>query len=340
MTSQEKATLVLKTSDLTFGQSNSVGSANATGTQCTWNNIDLRVLLGNLYEKYTRFNLSLNTFTTGPCGTLTDAETGTYLSLSGLPFVNNTYAVKTNSLSREAFIGSVLWKPQSTIAATTSSTSTSFIGSITLLVLTVSTLNGPTITTIGGTGGASSTSLVVAAGTATIPIGSTISGNGITAGTIITAIVSATNYTMSSAQIIAGGTYITATLPNPVCLPIGATITGNGITAGTTISAQTGPYTYTINNSQTVGTMPMLSTVTNTVTAASTANFCNDIKYYENSRITFTKNQDVCNLTLSIRRTSNDALPTSTYPNMILVFDIYGCDEYRVDDITRARILK
>ena len=182
--------------------------------------------------------------------------------------------------------------------------------------------------------------MLVAAGTATIPIGSTISGTGITPGTTITAIVSATSYTMSSAQIIAGGTYITATLPNPICLPIGAIITGHGITAGTTITAQTGPYTYTINNSQTVAIMPMLSTQIITNTAASTTNFCNDIKYYENSRITFTKNQDVCNLTLSIRRTSNDALPTSTLPNMILVFDIYGCDEYRVDDITNSRILK
>ena len=86
--------------------------------------------------------------------------------------------------------------------------------------------------------------------------------------------------------------------------------------------------------------MPILYTVTKTVTTAYTTNVCNDVKDYENSRITFTKNQDVCNLTLSIRRTSNDALPTSTYPNMILVFDIYGCDEYRVDDITQARILK
>ena len=111
MTSQEKALLVLKTSDLTFGQSNSVGIANATGTQCTWNNINLRVLLGNLYEKYTRFNLSLNTFTTGPLvGVVPDADTGTYITLTGLPFVNNTYGVKTNSLSSEAFIGSVLWK--------------------------------------------------------------------------------------------------------------------------------------------------------------------------------------------------------------------------------------
>ena len=341
MTSQEKALLVLKTSDLVFDQTNSVGSANATGTKCTWNNINLRVLLGNLYSKYDRFNLCLNTFTTGPLvGVVPDADTGTYITLSGLPFVNNTYGVKTNSLNNEAILGSVLWKPQSTVAAVTTPISTQFIGSITLLVLTVSTLNGPNITTTGGTGGLSSATLVIATGVANIPIGSTITGTGITAGTTIIAQVSATNYTMSSAQTIAGGTYITATLPNPVCLPIGAVIKGNGIAAGTAITAQTGPYTYTINNSQTVGTMPMLSTLTTTITAASTTTYCNDIKYYENSRVTFTKNQDVCNLTLNIKKVSNDALPTTTYPNMILIFDIYGCDEYRVDDVTNSRILK
>ena len=56
MTSQEKALLVLKTSDLTYNTSNSIGTANATGTKCTWNNINLRVLLGNLYDTYDRFN--------------------------------------------------------------------------------------------------------------------------------------------------------------------------------------------------------------------------------------------------------------------------------------------
>ena len=105
------------------------------------------------------------------------------------------------------------------------------------------------------------------------------------------------------------------------------------------ITAQTAPYAYTINNAHVISTMPMTSTVS-TTTAASTTTYCTDIKYYKNSRITFTKNQDVCNLTLNIKKTSNDALPTTTYPNMILIFDIYGCDEYRDDDVTNSRILK
>ena len=339
MTSQEKALLVLKTSDLTFGQSSSVGSANATGTQCTWNNINLRVLLGNLYAKYDRFNLCLNTFTTGPCGTLTDSETGTYITLSGLPFVNNTYAVKTNSLSSEAFIGSVLWKPQSTVAATTTSTSTSFVGSIAATTLTVNSFGYSGMLSITGNTTGNSATLTITNTLTALPVGSVITGQGLVGYTTITAQTAANTYTISSFQTITAGTLITVAIPNPVCLPIGATITGNGITAGTTISAQTGPYTYTINNAHAISTMPMTSTVS-TTTAASTTTYCSDVKYYENSRITFTKNQDVCNLTLNIRKTSNDALQASTFPNMILVFDIYGCDEYRLDDITNARILK
>jgi hypothetical protein len=332
MTSQEKALLVLKTSDLTFNQTNSVGIANATGTQCTWNNINLRVLLGNLYDKYNRFNLSLNTFTTGPLiGVVSDADTGTYITLSGLPFVNNTYSVKNASLNTEAILGSVLWKPQSS-----SSTTTSFIGSIGLTALVVSpNSNGQVYSFTGSTSGASTTLTIT--GSVAIPTGSYLVGYGIVGFVTITGRTSSTIYTMSTAQTITAGTPITAIFPNNVYLSIGTVITGNGITAGTTITAQTGPYDYTVNNSQNIGLTPMIGTTT-TTSAATT--YCNDIKYYENSKITFTKNQDICNLTLNIRKTSNDALPTSTLPNMILIFDIYGCDEYRVDDITQARILK
>ena len=340
MTSQEKALLVLKTSDLTFDQTNSVGSANATGTKCTWNNINLRVLLGNLYSKYDRFNLCLNTFTTGPLvGVVPDADTGTYITLSGLPFVSNTYGVKTNSLNNEVILGSVLWKPQTAIAATTSSTSTSFIGSIAANTLTVNSFGYSGMFSVtGGTTGSSVTLTITNTLTA-IPVGSVITGQGIVGYTTITAQTAANTYTMSTAQTITAGTLITVNIPNPICLPIGATITGNGIQAGTTISAQTAPYAYTLNNAHVISTMPMTSTVSTTI-AASTTTYCNDIKYYENSRVTFTKNQDVCNLTLNIKKVSNDALPTTTYPNMILIFDIYGCDEYRVDDVTNSRILK
>ena len=191
------------------------------------------------------------------------------------------------------------------------------------------------------TGGTTGSSVTLAlSGTLTpIPVGSVITGQGIVGYTTITAQTAAASFTMSTAQTITAGTVITVNIPNPVCLPIGATITGNGIQAGTTISAQTGPYAYTLNNAHVISTMPMTSTVSTTI-AASTTTYCNDIKYYENSRVTFTKNQDVCNLTLNIKKVSNDALPTTTYPNMILIFDIYGCDEYRVDDVTNSRILK
>lgn len=332
MTSQEKALLVLKTSDLTYNTSNSIGTANATGTQCTWNNINLRVLLGNLYDTYDRFNLTLNTFTTGPLnGVIADADTGTYITLSGLPIVNNTYAVRTNSISNEAFIGSVSWKPQSTI-----STSLPFLGSITATTLNViQNNNGSYISFVGSTTGSSTTLTIPTV--ISIPLGSYISGHGIVGNVTLVARTSTTTYVMSSAQTIAANTPITALfpiLPNSIRLSVGSEITGNGVTAGTVITAQTGTYEYTVNNNQNIAMSPMISSVSTTTT------YCTDIKYYQNSRITFTKNQDICNLTLTIKRTSNDALPTSTLPNMIFVFDIEGIDEYKVKDVTQTRLLK
>jgi len=299
----ETASLVLKSGDLTYGSTTNIGTANQYGTVLTWNNINLRVLLGNLYDKYSRFNLSLNTFTTGPLiGVVPDADTGTYITLSGLPFVNNTYGVKTNSLNTEAILGSVLWKPQSSISTTTS-TSTSFIGSITGNTLNVSPYsNGQIYSFTGSTSGTSTTLAIV--GSVAIPIGSYIFGFGIAGFVTITGRTSQTIYTMSSAQTIAStpSTPITAIFPNSVNLAIGTVITGNGITAGTTITAQTGTYDYTVNQPpQNIGLIPMTGT-TSTTSAAITTTYCNDIKYYENSRITFTKNQDVCNLTLNIKK--------------------------------------
>ena len=333
MTSQEKALLVLKTSDLTYNTSNSIGTANATGTKCTWNNINLRVLLGNLYDTYDRFNLTLNTFTTGPLnGVIPDADTGTYITLSGLPIVNNTYAVRTNSISNEAFIGSVSWKPQSTI-----STSLPFLGSIAATTLNViQNNNGSYISFVGTTGGVSSLQLTITTAVS-IPIGSYLTGNGIVGNVTLVARISPTVYMLSSAQTIANNTPITALfpiLPNNIRLSVGSEITGNGVTAGTVITAQTGTYEYTVNNNQNIAMSPMMASVSTTTT------YCTDVKYYQNSRITFTKNQDICNLTLTIKRTSNDALPTSTLPNMIFVFDIEGIDEYKVKDVTQTRLLK
>ena len=54
--SQESASLVLKTSDLTLNSSTVIGTADQYGTTYTWNNINLRVLLSDMYDKYDRFN--------------------------------------------------------------------------------------------------------------------------------------------------------------------------------------------------------------------------------------------------------------------------------------------
>ena len=109
--SQETASLVLKTCDLTLGSTTNVGFANQYGTSFIWNNINLRVLLGDMYDKYDRFNLNLNTIATGApynnwtiSGSLDDRCV--YISISGLPFVNNTYSQKTNSNTSSAIIAS------------------------------------------------------------------------------------------------------------------------------------------------------------------------------------------------------------------------------------------
>ena len=114
MTSQEKALLVLKTSDLTFDQTNSVGSANATGTKCTWNNINLRVLMGDMYDKFDRFNLNLNTIATNISLAIgADADHRCcYITIDGLPWVNNSYNQKTNTNTSSIVIASCVFVSQ------------------------------------------------------------------------------------------------------------------------------------------------------------------------------------------------------------------------------------
>ena len=105
----ETVSFVLKTSDLTYGSTTSAGVADLLGTTFTWNNINLRVLLGDLYDKYDRFNLNLNTIATS----IATAYTGTaddrctYLTIAGLPWINNSYNVSSNCNTNATVIASV-----------------------------------------------------------------------------------------------------------------------------------------------------------------------------------------------------------------------------------------
>ena len=104
MYNEESASLVLRTSDLPVNSSNNVGSADQFYTNMTWSNINLRVLLGSMYDKYDKFAL----VPVGYQSNLTDATLGSTaddrvitINLSGLPFTNNVYnsSSKTNQTS-------------------------------------------------------------------------------------------------------------------------------------------------------------------------------------------------------------------------------------------------
>jgi len=105
----QTASLVLKTFDLTYGSTTSAGTADTLGTTFTWNNINLRVLLGDMYDQYDRFNLNLNTIATGKSGSYSggEDERANYITITGLPWVNNTYNVNVNSNTNTTVIASM-----------------------------------------------------------------------------------------------------------------------------------------------------------------------------------------------------------------------------------------
>jgi hypothetical protein len=57
MSNLQIASLVLRSSDLTPGASNQYGSSDTYQLIQTWNNINLRTLLGDMYDKYDLFNI-------------------------------------------------------------------------------------------------------------------------------------------------------------------------------------------------------------------------------------------------------------------------------------------
>ena len=80
----ENATLILRTSD---------SATNAMNYQYSWG-VNLRILLGNMYDKYEKFNLCLVNISTGASnaslGTTQD-DLNVSVNISGLPFINQTY---------------------------------------------------------------------------------------------------------------------------------------------------------------------------------------------------------------------------------------------------------
>ena len=59
--------LVLKTSDLWVNSTTAIGQCDQFRTTFTWFNINLRILMGDLYEQYDYFNLSLISVSSSLC---------------------------------------------------------------------------------------------------------------------------------------------------------------------------------------------------------------------------------------------------------------------------------
>lgn len=112
MSNLENASLILKGYDLTSTENN-FGVCNSLNTSFTWKNINLRTVLGNMYDKYDTFNICLNTI----CCSTPPANLGVsygnsdinnlhvIINISGLPFINQTYSQSNNRNTSSTPIG-------------------------------------------------------------------------------------------------------------------------------------------------------------------------------------------------------------------------------------------
>jgi hypothetical protein len=95
----ESSTLVLRTINATN---------NATRTTSTWRGVNLRVCLGNLYNKYSRFKICLTSWGTGlAVNGFTADDTTTIIFMSGLQWENQTYDTAINGLQSNAAISTL-----------------------------------------------------------------------------------------------------------------------------------------------------------------------------------------------------------------------------------------
>jgi len=120
--------LVLRGVDVTTGQDLATSYSNATRTIMTWKNINLRNVLGNLYDKYDTFNLSLSfvsadhpttSYVNGNVATFGAGDSTNLINniyISGLPFINSTYQQSLSHNGISAFVGCFTYASQNAIA--------------------------------------------------------------------------------------------------------------------------------------------------------------------------------------------------------------------------------
>ena len=107
------ASLVLKSLDLSINATSNIGSCDAHITNMTWFNINIRTLLGDMYDKFDTFNLCLNSVTSSVGNTdfgTTDDDRNVLINVGGFPFLNQTYATVSGHNTNSTVMGSVFFQ--------------------------------------------------------------------------------------------------------------------------------------------------------------------------------------------------------------------------------------
>ena len=97
----EQANFTLSTRILSAGETNSFGTMNATMTTFTFTNVNMRRIIGTLWDKYNKFNLICASYGTGSVATsLSGNQRLQWFQISGLQFINTLSLLNTNMLSQ------------------------------------------------------------------------------------------------------------------------------------------------------------------------------------------------------------------------------------------------
>jgi len=106
----EHASLVLKPNLLTVNTTNNFGTCNAGRSIYTYTNINLRNVLGNMFDKYDKYNLILKNVMCEAVNTWGTAlqDQAVTINISGLNFINN-YEVTSKTGSQQSTLTSLLF---------------------------------------------------------------------------------------------------------------------------------------------------------------------------------------------------------------------------------------
>lgn len=106
MIEKQIAVLTLQSYYLPINSKNSIGSSDTFISDMTWSNINLRTLLGDMWDKYDYFNLALVEISSGITGVNTTGDfLNVVINMKGLPFINGSYDAKDKLNKNNAMIG-------------------------------------------------------------------------------------------------------------------------------------------------------------------------------------------------------------------------------------------